>query len=423
MDEFKILPINVGHGESILVRICHNDKEFNLLIDGGSYCESTDAYKRPVYNVESMQEIAQSIVLHGLVVSHVDDDHIGGIIHIIKEWKRMDHERNFFLIFNDYIDHSISFSQGEQMINEITKLQEKENINIQIVNTYSKRYISVNRWIQKSLYTLPMQVLSIFQRKMLPDKENDHIYLTLLTPGKKEINALMQEWKKDKERREEGKKGSANGKIINDSSISFLLEYDGRTILFTGDSSIELIRNKLDELCKVVKHIDLINLCHHGAAINNRGILELIEKYGCNNVFASTNSVRHPKHPCLFMLYKLVKTNPGLRIYLTNKMPCLVQPPEWELANSKVFSMVSNADRNIKIMIQNLTTMDFPPDKENLEKFVGEIKDKLELGSGDKVEINTNKLVEAFCAQIKEELEKAIEKGKIVCITKPYITI
>lgn len=423
MEEFKIIPINVGHGESILVCICHNGKEFNLLIDGGSYCRSTDAYKRPIYNVESMKDIARSIVLHGLVVSHVDDDHIGGIIHIIKEWKRLDCERNFFLIFNDYIDHSISFSQGEVLINEIMKLQEKENMNIQIVNTYSKRYISANRWIQKYLSTLPLQVLSIFQRKMLLEKKNDYIYLTLLTPGKKEINALMQEWKKDKVRRGQGKRSSANGRIINDSSIAFLLEYGGRTVLFTGDSSIELIRSKLDELNKVIKHINSVNLCHHGAAENNGGILDFIKNYGCDNVFASTNSVKYLKHPCLFMLYKLVKTYPGLKIYLTNKLPCLEQQPEWDLADSKVFSMGNNADTNTKKMICNLIEMEFPPDQRNFEKFVGTIKNKFELDSGHKIEINKDKLVEAYCAEIKEELERAIENGKIVYLTKSYIAI
>ncbi|MCI9218289.1 MAG: hypothetical protein HFH94_00885 [Lachnospiraceae bacterium] len=50
MDEFKIIPINVGHGESILVCINHNDRKFNLLVDGGSYCKSTDAYGPFLWN-------------------------------------------------------------------------------------------------------------------------------------------------------------------------------------------------------------------------------------------------------------------------------------------------------------------------------------------------------------------------------------
>ncbi len=421
MDEFKIIPINVGHGESILVCINHNDRKFNLLVDGGSYCKSTDAYNKPVFHVENIKRIAQTTDLHGLVVSHVDDDHIGGIIHIIREWKKLDQERNFFLIFNDYIDHSISFSQGEVLIDEIEQLQKNQNINIRILNTYSKRYISANRWIQKYLYTLPIQVLSIFQRKMLPEKRSDYIYLTLLTPGKKEINSLMQEWKKYKIGKQKGKKTSANGKIINDSSISLLLEYDGHTILFTGDSSIELIRHKLNELSKVINHIDYINLCHHGAAENNRGILELLEEYKCGNVFASTNSVRYPEHPSLFMLYKIIR-NSGTKIYLTNELLCLGQRPKWNLVNSKVFSGGPNVEGNINTIVQNLEAMEFPPDQQNLEKFVEGMKDKLVVNSSGKIIMDVDKLIEAFCAQIKDELEKAIGDGKIIC-KQEYIAI
>lgn len=307
--------INVGHGESILVCICYNDKKFNLLIDGGSYGGSRNAFNESVFNVEKMRKIARETDLHGLVVSHVDDDHIGGILRIIEEWKKEGKERNFFLVFNDYIDHSISFSQGEKLINEIKKLQRVENVHVRIINTYSERYISANSWIQKYLYTLPVQILSIFQRKMLSEKKSDHVYLTFLMPGKKEINELMQEWKEDKASRERGERRTAGGRIKNDSSIVLLLECGKRTVLFTGDSSIKLIRNKLDELYKVVKHIDLINLCHHGAAENNKGILDLMEKYKCDKVFASTNSVNHPEHPCLFMLYKLIKKVPNVKIY------------------------------------------------------------------------------------------------------------
>lgn len=424
MDQFIILPINVGHGESILVHICHNDKEFNLLIDGGSYYNSTDVYNKPIFNVSKMEEIAKKLVLHGFVISHVDDDHIGGIIHIIREWKRLDQKKDFFLVFNDYIDHSISFSQGEILIDEINQLQKNEKINIKLLNTYSKRYISANSWIQKYLHTLPIQILSIFQRNMLSEKNRNHIYLTFLTPEKNEINAVMQEWKKDKEKRKNGKKSSANSRIINHSSISFLLEYNEYTILLTGDSSIELIKHKLDELHKVIKHIDYINLCHHGAAENNREILELMDKYKCNNVFTSTNSIKYLMHPCLFMLYKLIKRDSQIKIYLTNDLIDLTELPECNLSSSQIFNLVDNADANIKTIIKNLTQMEFPPDKKNLEKLVEAIKDELEKESDGKININQEKLIKEICSQINKEIAVAKDNGRIVCVTdKSYIKI
>ena len=425
MNKFMIVPLNVGHGESILVYIHHNNKEFKLLIDGGSYRNSKNSYNEPVFNVEKIKKISINNVLHGIVVSHVDDDHIGGILHIIREWKKLDEKKAFFLIFNDYIDHSISFSQGETLINEIKQLKKKKKINVNLLNSYSNRYISANEWIEKNLCTLPVRIMSISQRKLLPAKKSDRIYITLLTPGIKEINDVMEEWKKDKQRRQDQKKGSANGKIINDSSISFLLEYDNYTILFTGDSSIKLIRNKLNELHEIIERIDYINLCHHGAAENNKGILELIENYDCCSVFASTNSINYPKHPCLFMLYKLIKKYPDIKIYLTNDILKLNDLSEWDLSQIKEFDFIDNADGNVKTIIQNLKEMEFPLDQKTLEKFVKEIKDKLDKSHDDKIKINEKQLITEVCSEINKELSQAQANGRIICITDkiPYITI
>ena len=320
MNQFIIEPLNVGHGECIFLSICQEGRKFNLLVDGGSYKKSKDSYNREVFNIENVKEVGRRNTLHGLVVSHVDDDHIGGLIHIMKEWRKTDEERNFFLIFNDYIDHTISFSQGELLINEVKQLQKKENVDIKLINTYSKRYMHVNDWIQRNLDTLPVYVQSIFQRKILAEKKKNTIYITLLTPGKKEINDVMQEWKKDKIRRAQGKKSSYDGKIINKSSISFLIEYNASTVLLTGDSSIELIQSKLDELKRQISRINYINLCHHGARDNNTGIVEMVKRYRCQGVFVSTNSVGHPEHPDLPTLRDLLNGCPQLKIYLTNDL-------------------------------------------------------------------------------------------------------
>ena len=171
----------------------------------------------------------------------------------------------------------------------------------------------------------------------------------------------------------------------------------------------------------MINRIDYINLCHHGAAENNRGILELLEEYKCGNVFASTNSVRYPEHPSLFMLYKIIR-NSGTKIYLTNELLCLGQRPKWNLVNSKVFSGGPNVEGNINTIVQNLEAMEFPPDQQNLEKFVEGMKDKLVVNSSGKIIMDVDKLIEAFCAQIKDELEKAIGDGKIIC-KQEYIAI
>lgn len=419
MDCFLIKPLNVGHGESILIYVCHGSREFSLLVDGGSYGKSVGADNSPVHNVELLKDIGKNRTLHGLVVSHVDDDHIGGIIHVIRELKRVDEAKNFFLIFNDYIDHSISFTQGEKLINEIKCLQKRENFNVKLVNTYSKRYIHVDTWIEKNLNTMPLHVLSIFQRKMLFKKRKNNIYITMLAPGKKEIKDLMKEWKKDKIKREEGKKYSANSNIINKSSISLLIEYNGDSVLLTGDSTIELIKSKLDELGGKITHINYINLCHHGAGRNNRGILELIKNFNCDNVFLSTNSVKHPEHPCLSMLFQLLKLNTKLKIYLTNKLLFQEVFPEWESLNDKM-SLQSDSqspDNAAEIIFNKIENLEFPISEKNLKNILYEEKDK-------STEIRVD--LKQLCKKIKYQLTEAMNSGRIIVVSNdnfPHILI
>lgn len=129
-------------------------------------------------------------------------------------------------------------------------------------------------------------------------------------------------------------------------------------------------------------------------------------------------------HPCLFMLYKLIKRDSQIKIYLTNDLIDLTELPECNLSSSQIFNLVDNADANIKTIIKNLTQMEFPPDKKNLEKLVEAIKDELEKESDGKININQEKLIKEICSQINKEIAVAKDNGRIVCVTdKSYIKI
>ncbi len=309
--------LNVGHGECIYLKIMYNEKEFGIMVDGGSQNNSSDSHGNCIESKQAVIEFAKKNALHAIVVSHVDDDHIGGILNIIRDWKENKIQKNFYLIFNDYIDHCIAFSQAETLMDEIEKLKKQQGIEVRVINTYSKRYTNAGKWGKVNLDTLPIEFLSTFQRRLLKNKDKNKIYITLLTPGKEEINAVMGAWGEVKEK---NKKKEGYDMIKNNASISFLLEYGGKTILFSGDSSVYLIKQKLLELDKKIEHIDYFNLCHHGAYQNNIGIQELLKKYECHNIFFSTNSVKYPEHPNLFLLYSLLKGDMQLKIFMSNPL-------------------------------------------------------------------------------------------------------
>ena len=125
------------------------------------------------------------------------------------------------------------------------------------------------------------------------------------------------------------------------------------------------------------------------------------------------------------MLYKLIKKYPDIKIYLTNDILKLNDLSEWDLSQIKEFDFIDNADGNVKTIIQNLKEMEFPLDQKTLEKFVKEIKDKLDKSHDDKIKINEKQLITEVCSEINKELSQAQANGRIICITDkiPYITI
>jgi Metallo-beta-lactamase superfamily len=83
----------------------------------------------------------------------------------------------------------------------------------------------------------------------------------------------------------------------NASSIAFLFEYDGVRILFTGDGDDPCIVDSLRPMAEAEGgrlKLDALKVAHHGSAGNvSRGLLDLLD---CRRYLISTNGSRH-QHP------------------------------------------------------------------------------------------------------------------------------
>lgn len=93
----------------------------------------------------------------------------------------------------------------------------------------------------------------------------------------------------------------------NASSIAFLFEYDGVRILFTGDGDDRRMVESLKPLAEAEGgrvHLDALKVSHHGSAGNlSRELLELID---CPRYLISTNGARHG-HPDAVAMARILK--------------------------------------------------------------------------------------------------------------------
>jgi len=108
------------------------------------------------------------------------------------------------------------------------------------------------------------------------DTDSDSIVIEFISPTKEILRKFMKNWKSEKK----------DAEITNKSSIVFLLSYQNKNILMTGDSYTSVFQKRLFGLRK----IDAVKLPHHGSKNgNNAEILQLIDRYKCRKVIVSTN--------------------------------------------------------------------------------------------------------------------------------------
>ena len=100
---------DVGQGDFFLIRVSDaNGKYFNLMVD----CGKTDV-------LEDLTDALNGQRLNGIVVTHVDNDHIVGVIDLLENYETCDFLNNVFIIYNKYDETLITYDKGNKLHEEI----------------------------------------------------------------------------------------------------------------------------------------------------------------------------------------------------------------------------------------------------------------------------------------------------------------
>lgn len=292
MSKVYIEMIKANKGDSFIINIENNKKLIRILVDGGS--ERNSRTEDIYYNIKRIISSNGEKKINGIIVTHIHDDHIGGILKLLNDKemnKYLDINNNFFIIFNDLLDAAtISYSQAIRLHQYIEKL------NIKLIKSYSNaEKIEINGF---NIYISTVRTSARNKTKpLIKDFEND-ININLLLPIREEENDVLKEimknWKKE------------NSKLINKSSIVFILEYKNKNVLLTGDSYINDIDNELENI-NFNGHIELLKIPHHGAYENNKNLEKFLKKYECNRLMLLTCKTQ--KHPDKEIIDKINKNN------------------------------------------------------------------------------------------------------------------
>lgn len=280
-------------GDAFRIRyIGNNNKAHNIFIDSGY--ERT--YRHILQSeIEAISKANEAIDLW--VVSHIHDDHIGGIIKYIKVIK----------------DNEI-----EDIVNEWYYNPPRNNTPLKQQNTISSAS-SITQGDYLYDYLCEIGKLPLFD--IVNDLEEIDFYglkIEILSPNIENLQKLRDKYKKDipLERNESDDISSAKSSSYNDyhiplnsfslnnikeddskengSSISILASYKEYKILFLADSHpstiISCLKGKGYSDKEPLK-CSYVIVSHHGSEGNNNS--DLFSLIKCNNYIFSTNGEKH----------------------------------------------------------------------------------------------------------------------------------
>jgi len=310
--------LDVGCGDAIHIRFIGTEGEpRNILIDGGT--DKKDIYDKVLKKrIEDIVDTKKEKI-DLWIISHIDDDHIGGVIRLLHDTALLDkvklHEVQFW--FN-YSIHDLDTGLGKNNLKNVS-----QGI---LLRDYLLEHSNVVGQITDGMGTIDLW----------------GVKATILSPNAKIHNALLAKWSKEEKiikpnppselkvsDRNDYKtkiedfdlnKEVVNPTIENASSIAVLLEANGEHILLTADSRASVLTKALKTINdgKKVK-LKYMQVPHHGSRYNiSKKMLELVD---CSDYIISGDGFNKDNLPNKHTLVKILAANPGKEInfHITQK--------------------------------------------------------------------------------------------------------
>ena len=290
--EIKIL--KAYHGDCILIKTYDQlENEFNILIDGGT---------ANTFDYFLSKELKNINTIHLLVLTHIDSDHIAGLIRFMKNTLFDKIEIKKYWINTPNLlkvssGSKISYNQGKTFEKLLIEKGEQNTKWKDKIESFTR--IELAQGIETEILSPTEGVLkNLFDKwPEISTERNDSLTNVPISGGaesqvkKGSLEELANKpFAPDK---------TIENDVFNSSSIAFVLKLIDCSILLLGDSRPEILVESLKKMGKTNKGklvVDYVKVSHHGS-INNTSC-ELLDLIECDNYIFSTNGGNsNHKHP------------------------------------------------------------------------------------------------------------------------------
>lgn len=374
---FTLEALNAKHGDSLLLHYGTTSHPKHILIDGGT----KGVYRRQIK--PRLQEIAANtgagdakVVLEHVMLTHIDDDHIMGLLDLLDELKMGDAPcvpSNF--MFNAFEDAKSLLASEFATPHIASVLSSPASLSHEVLAS-----VGQGRSLREGVRGLGLRTnlgdgkLLVAGDEPIVIVDDDGIKITLVGPSEARLAQLHAEWKKKTKNIAPASAESAaflaayaDKSVYNLASLILVAETKGasaHTMLLTGDARGDDIIAGLEMggfLSDGKAHFGILKMPHHGS---NRNITKKFLQDITADHYVISADGRHgnPDGETLEWITSIADNHPFV-VTLTNgsnpEFPDLqqnVQSLMAEIGKSRV-QVRANADKSVKVEL--LTPINF----------------------------------------------------------------
>ncbi len=300
------------YGDALWIEYGDPDAPHRILIDAGL----SSVYKTQVKPKILALPEAERKSFELMVCTHIDADHIGGTLSLFREagetgFGARDVWFNGYRHLPDEPPETLGPRQGEELTNMLVKPEWNWNTKfdeaaVMVPDEGELPVVKLTGGMKLTLLSPDAEKLAelkpVWEKEcekagLIPsvpatgDEPEDDV--ALLSGGPPDVDALADE------------RFRLDSSEANGSSIAFMLEYEGRKILLSGDAHPDILIKSLRRWSQEDKpSFDVFKLPHHGSKANISP--DLVKAVDCKQWLFSTNGKRF-KHPNQQAVARVIK--------------------------------------------------------------------------------------------------------------------
>jgi len=292
------------------------------LIDGGTSDTYSHKSKKGKTEYGDLKQLIEQIKSQNesidlLILTHVDDDHIGGIL----KWFEQDADAKDLV-------KKVWFNSGRLIFEYFQQKEITENLlmikKTSCSNTSISQGVAFENFIEEA---------NIWDRQIIKSGDIFNFFglnFTILSPSNNKLQPLLCKWEKEHPLSDTSRTSDyslslsdlinsdsfkEDDSIHNGSAIAFIVEKKGKRVLFLSDAHPQTIIDSLVSLGYSPQNplkIDFVKLSHHGSKSNT--CTELLNLIQSDNFLISSNGSKH-KLPDKRCLARIIKSNEHVNLY------------------------------------------------------------------------------------------------------------